>query len=93
MAEFTCREALNQALREEMARNPNVFILGEDVGLYEGSFKVTRGLLAKFGERRVVGEINAACGSCRTASPSSIRLKNFRWLVQVDRQPRVTTLR
>ena len=47
--EITCREALNQALHEEMARDPAIFILGEDVGLYEGSFKVTRGLLAKFG--------------------------------------------
>ncbi|NIQ93900.1 MAG: alpha-ketoacid dehydrogenase subunit beta, partial [Desulfuromonadales bacterium] len=54
MAEMTCRDALNQAMKEEMDRDPNVFILGEDVGLYEGSFKVTKGLLARFGESRVV---------------------------------------
>lgn len=70
MPEITCREALNQALREEMERDPAVFILGEDVGLYEGSFKVTRGLLARFGEKRVVdtpiaeaGIVGLACGA------------------------------
>lgn len=70
MAEITCREALNQAIKEEMARDPGVFILGEDVGLYEGSFKVTRGLLAEFGETRVVdtpiaeaGIVGLACGA------------------------------
>lgn len=68
--EITCREALNQAMREEMERDPAVFILGEDVGLYEGSFKVTRGLLAKFGEKRVIdtpiaeaGIVGLACGA------------------------------
>ena len=48
------REALTQAMREEMQRDPDVFVMGEDVGLYEGAFKVTRGLLREFGERRVV---------------------------------------
>jgi pyruvate/2-oxoglutarate/acetoin dehydrogenase E1 component len=48
------REALTQAMREEMERDPDVFIIGEDVGQYEGAFKVTRGLLREFGERRVV---------------------------------------
>jgi pyruvate dehydrogenase E1 component beta subunit len=48
------REALTQAMREEMERDPDVFVIGEDVGLYEGAFKVTRGLLREFGERRVV---------------------------------------
>jgi len=71
--EITCREALNQAIREEMERDPAVFILGEDVGLYEGSFKVTRGLLARFGEKRVVdtpiaeaGIVGMACGAAMT---------------------------
>jgi pyruvate dehydrogenase E1 component beta subunit len=48
------REALNEALREEMQRDPNVFILGEDVGFYGGAFKITEGLFAEFGEKRVV---------------------------------------
>jgi len=54
MPEITYREALNQALREEMERDPSVFIIGEDVGLYGGSFKVTDGLLAEFGRERVI---------------------------------------
>jgi pyruvate dehydrogenase E1 component beta subunit len=54
MPEITYREALNQALREEMERDSTVFLLGEDVGLYGGSFKVTDGLLAEFGSERVI---------------------------------------
>jgi len=54
MSELTYREALNQALREEMRRDPNVFIMGEDVAFYGGSFKVTEGLLAEFGQERVI---------------------------------------
>jgi pyruvate dehydrogenase E1 component beta subunit len=53
MALLTMREALNQAMSEEMARDPNVFILGEEVGEYQGAYKITQGLLAKFGEWRV----------------------------------------
>jgi len=51
---MTYREALNTALREEMRRDPRVFILGEEVGVYEGAYKVTQGLLKEFGEKRVV---------------------------------------
>jgi pyruvate dehydrogenase E1 component beta subunit len=54
MAVMTYREALNLALREEMRRDPRVFVIGEEVGLYEGAYKVTQGLLKEFGERRVV---------------------------------------
>lgn len=53
MALLSMREALNQAMSEEMARDPSVFILGEEVGAYQGAYKVTQGLLAKFGEWRV----------------------------------------
>ena len=48
------REALTQALREELARDDDVLLMGEDIGLFEGSFKVTRGLLKEFGPSRVV---------------------------------------
>jgi pyruvate dehydrogenase E1 component beta subunit len=48
------REALNQAMREEMDRDPSVFIMGEEVGYYNGAYKVTQGLLQRFSERRVV---------------------------------------
>ena len=54
MAVLTYREALNMALREEMHRDPRVFIMGEEVGLYEGAYKVTQGLLKEFGPQRVV---------------------------------------
>jgi len=47
-------EAIRQGLWEEMVRDPNVFVLGEDVGVYGGAFKVTRGFLDRFGEERVV---------------------------------------
>ena len=53
MPEMTYRDALNLALKEEMRRDPSVVTWGEDVAFYEGSFKVTRGLLAEFGEGRV----------------------------------------
>ena len=54
MAETTYLEAIRQALFEEMDRDPNVFVLGEDIGAYGGAFKVTDGLLAKYGESRVI---------------------------------------
>ncbi|MGH8013672.1 MAG: alpha-ketoacid dehydrogenase subunit beta [Candidatus Binataceae bacterium] len=53
MAQISYREALNQALREELDRDERVFIMGEEVGYFGGAFKVTDGLLAIFGERRV----------------------------------------
>ncbi len=54
MTEMTYRDALNLALKEELRRDPSVVLWGEDVALYEGSFKVTRGLLSEFGEERVL---------------------------------------
>jgi pyruvate/2-oxoglutarate/acetoin dehydrogenase E1 component len=53
MAEVRYREALNAALREELARDERVILMGEDIGVFGGAFKVTDGLLAEFGERRV----------------------------------------
>lgn len=54
MAVISYREALNQAMREEMERDPSVFIMGEEVGHYNGAYKVTQGLLQRFSERRVI---------------------------------------
>jgi len=54
MAVITYRDALNQALREEMQRDPSVFLMGEEVGVYQGAYKVSRGLLDEFGPMRVV---------------------------------------
>jgi pyruvate dehydrogenase E1 component beta subunit len=53
MAVLTMREALNQAMKEEMRRDPSVFLLGEEVGQYQGAYKITQGMVQEFGEWRV----------------------------------------
>jgi 2-oxoisovalerate dehydrogenase E1 component beta subunit len=70
MAEITYLEAIREALAEEMARDPNVFLMGEDIGAFGGAFKVTEGLMARFGEARVIdtpiseaGFVGAAAGA------------------------------
>lgn len=52
--DMTVREALNEAMAEEMQANEKVFILGEEVAQYNGAYKVTKGLLDRFGEKRVI---------------------------------------
>tara|TARA_R110002096_G_scaffold105923_5_gene233064 strand:+ start:1410 stop:2384 length:975 start_codon:yes stop_codon:yes gene_type:complete len=54
MPEITYRQALNEALAEEIERDPNVFIMGEEVAQYNGAYKVTEGLWKKYGDKRVV---------------------------------------
>ncbi|OLE50973.1 MAG: alpha-ketoacid dehydrogenase subunit beta [Acidobacteria bacterium 13_1_20CM_3_53_8] len=54
MAVITMREALNQALREEMQRDETIFLMGEEVAEYQGAYKVTKGLLDEFGDKRVI---------------------------------------
>jgi len=54
MANITVREALRDAMAEEMRRDPDVFVIGEEVAEYQGAYKVTQGLLQEFGERRVI---------------------------------------
>jgi pyruvate/2-oxoglutarate/acetoin dehydrogenase E1 component len=70
MAEITYLEAIREALFEEMERDENVFMIGEDIGAFGGAFKVTEGLQAKFGEARVIdspiseiGIVGAAAGA------------------------------
>src|SRR5687767_8865228 len=70
MAFTTYLEAIRQGIWEEMERDESVFVLGEDVGIYGGAFKVTDGMLEKFGESRVVdtpisesGIVGAAIGA------------------------------
>src|SRR3954466_2561108 len=53
MPEIQFREALRQAMSEEMERDENVFLMGEEVGEYNGAYKVSEGMLAKFGPRRI----------------------------------------
>lgn len=62
MATLQIREALRAAIDEEMARDERVFIMGEEVGYYDGAYKVTQGLLEKYGERRVVDTPIAEAG-------------------------------
>ncbi|HUJ83703.1 MAG TPA: alpha-ketoacid dehydrogenase subunit beta [Candidatus Acidoferrales bacterium] len=69
MPEITMLEAIRDALFEEMERDPAVVALGEDIGVYGGAFKVTEGLLAKYGPERVIDTpisetaiVGAACG-------------------------------
>lgn len=52
--EITYAEAIREALREEMRKDPSVFLIGEDIGVYGGAFGVTQGLLEEFGEERVI---------------------------------------
>jgi 2-oxoisovalerate dehydrogenase E1 component beta subunit len=66
----TYLEAIRQGIWEEMERDPDVFVIGEDIGIYGGAFKVTQGMLERFGERRVVdtpisesGIVGAAIGA------------------------------
>jgi len=62
MREIRYREALREAMREEMARDERVFLMGEEVGAYQGAYKVSEGLLEAFGERRVVDTPIAEAG-------------------------------
>ena len=54
MVTMTMREALRDAMAEEMRRDPDVFVMGEEVAEYQGAYKVTQGLLEEFGARRVI---------------------------------------
>lgn len=70
MAPITYLDAISQGLRDEMRRDPNVIVLGEDIAVFGGAFKVTRGFLEEFGEDRVIdtpisesGFTGAACGA------------------------------
>ncbi len=62
MRELTYRDALKEAMAEEMTRDPKVFVMGEEVGHYQGAYKVTRGLLEQFGSERVVDTPIAEAG-------------------------------
>lgn len=65
--EYTVREALNEALAEELESNPKTFILGEEVAQYNGAYKVTKGLLDRFGDKRVIDTPITESGFCGLA--------------------------
>ena len=81
MRELTYSKALREALTEEMERNPDILILGEDIGVYGGVFKVTEGLLDRFGPERVIetpiseaGFVGAAVGLAMTGKHPVVEL-------------------
>ncbi|BDD63829.1 pyruvate dehydrogenase E1, beta subunit [Monascus purpureus] len=65
--EVTVRDALNEAMSEEMESNPKVFLLGEEVAQYNGAYKVSRGLLDRFGPKRVIDTPITEAGFCGLA--------------------------
>src|SRR5687767_5032580 len=67
MSEKSYRDAIREAMMEEMDRDPNVLILGEDIGVYEGTFRITAGMLKKYGPRRVIDTPIAEAGMVGTA--------------------------
>src|SRR5207248_773835 len=64
MPEIQYREALRQAMTEEMERDENVFLMGEEVGEYNGAYKVSEGMLAKFGPQRIFDTPISEAGFC-----------------------------
>ena len=79
MSVVTYLEAIRQALWEEMESDPRVFLLGQDVGTYGGPFRVTAGMLDRFGPERVIDTpisesamVGAAIGAAMRASSSAV---------------------
>ena len=72
MPVITYRQALTEALREEMNRDENVFLLGEEIGRFGGSYKVTEGLLDEFGPQRVLGTPISESGIIGLATGSAM---------------------
>ena len=67
MSEKSYRDAIREAMMEEMDRDPNVLIMGEDIGVYEGTFRITAGMLKKYGPKRVIDTPIAEAGMVGTA--------------------------
>ncbi|MEO9254601.1 MAG: alpha-ketoacid dehydrogenase subunit beta, partial [Tepidiformaceae bacterium] len=89
MVEMRLRDALREALREEMIRDDRVFLMGEDIGAYGGSYSVTKGLLEEFGAERVLdtpiaesGIVGAAIGAAMAGLHPMVELMtiNFSFL-------------
>lgn len=89
ITQMTVRDALNSAMDEEMERDADVFILGEEVGEYNGAYKVTRGLLAKYGPERVLdtpiteaGFTGLACGAAQAGLKPICEFMTFNFSMQ-----------
>ena len=70
---LTVREALRDAMAEEMRRDPNVFLMGEEVAQYQGAYKVSQGLLQEFGDKRVIDTPDHRNGFCRSWRRRGVR--------------------
>lgn len=84
MAEILYREALNQAMCEEMERDPMVFLIGEEVAEYDGAYKVSQGMLARFGAERVIdspiaelGFVNLGVGAAMAGCRPIVEVMTF----------------
>ncbi|MGW1677402.1 alpha-ketoacid dehydrogenase subunit beta [Saccharopolyspora sp. NPDC002376] len=92
MAVITYRQALHDTLREEMLRDEDVFLIGEEIGVFEGSYKITAGLLKEFGEKRVrdtpiaeEGFVGAAVGAAMLGLRPVVELMTINFsLVALD---------
>lgn len=89
MVKITVREALRDAMAEEMRRDPNVFVMGEEVAEYQGAYKITQGLLDEFGSRRVVdtpitehGFAGLAVGAAFTGLRPIVEFMTFNFAMQ-----------
>lgn len=87
--QMTVREALNSALDEEMAADPRVFLMGEEVGEYQGAYKISKGLLDKYGPQRVVdtpiteaGFTGIGCGAAYYGLKSIVEFMTFNFSMQ-----------
>ena len=85
---MTYREALRLALREELARDERVFIMGEEVGVFEGSYKVTAGLMGEFGPERIrdtpiseEGFVGAAVGAAMGGERPIVEIMTINFLL------------
>jgi len=67
MSEKSYRDAIREAMIEEMDRDPSVLVMGEDIGVYEGTFRITAGMLKKYGPKRVIDTPIAEAGMAGTA--------------------------
>jgi pyruvate dehydrogenase E1 component beta subunit len=85
---MTYREALRLAMREELARDERVFVMGEEVGVFEGSYKVTAGLMAEFGPDRIrdtpiseEGFVGAAVGAAMGGERPIVEIMTINFLL------------
>src|SRR2546429_6833922 len=87
MAQITYRQALHDTLREELLRDEDVFLMGEEIGNFEGSYKITAGLLKEFGPKRVVdtpicenGFVGMAGGAALLGLRPVVEIINFNFI-------------